>query len=59
MTIKLINVLSTADLPIARDEMDDGAFQNMMERGMQEAKADKSRAASEVFAELRREIQKP
>ena len=59
MTVKPINVLSTADLPIARDEMDDAAFHNMMERGMQEAKAGKSRSASEVFAELRREIQKP
>lgn len=29
----------------------------MMERGLNEAKADKSRAASDVFADLKREMQ--
>ena len=40
-----------------RDEMDEAAFNAMMARGMNEAKADKSRAASDVFADLRREMQ--
>ena len=33
------------------------AFHAMMERGLNEAKADKSRAASDVFADLKREMQ--
>ena len=44
-------------VPVTRDEMDEAAFHAMMARGMNEAKADKSRAASDVFADLRREIQ--
>ena len=40
-----------------RDEMDEAAFNAMMARGMNEAKADNSRAASDVFADLRREMQ--
>ena len=44
-------------VPVARDEMDDAAFHAMMERGLNEAKADKSRAVSDVFADLKREMQ--
>ena len=44
-------------VPVARDEMDEAAFHAMMERGLGEAKADKSRAASDVFADLKREMQ--
>ncbi len=44
-------------VPFARDEMDKASFHAMMERGLNEAKADKSRAASDVFADLKREIQ--
>lgn len=40
--------------PLARDEMDDGSFHAMMERGLEEAKARASRPAAEVFSELRR-----
>lgn len=48
--------LTVPSVPVARDEMDETVFHEMMTRGMNEAKANKSRAASEVFAELRREI---
>ena len=49
--------LSLPAVPVARDEMDDAAFHAMMTRGLSEAKADNSRAASDVFADLRREMQ--
>lgn len=39
-----------------RDEMDDAAFNAMMQAGMDDAKAGRSRPAGEVFAELRRGI---
>ena len=49
--------LSVPKVPAARDEMDDTAFSAMMEHGLKEAKADQSRLASDVFADLKREIQ--
>lgn len=49
--------LSVPPVPVARDEMDEATFHAMMERGLNEAKADKSRAASDVFADLKREMQ--
>ena len=49
--------LSVPKVPVARDELDDAAFSAMMERGLKEAKADQSRLASDVFADLKREIQ--
>lgn len=45
-------ILPTA--PVARDEMTDAEFHAMMQAGLEDAKADRSRPASEVFAELRR-----
>ena len=42
--------------PLARDEMDDTTFNTMIARGLNEAKADQSRAASDVFAGLREAI---
>ena len=57
MTRSIPLSLSVPPVPVARDEMDEAAFQAMMERGLREAKADKSRAASDVFADLRREMQ--
>ena len=48
--------LSVPKVPVARDELDDAAFSAMMERGLKEAKADQSRLASDVFADLKREI---
>ena len=44
-------------VPVARDEMDEASFHAMMERGLNEAKADKSRTTSDVFADLERKIQ--
>ena len=57
MTRSIPFSLSVPAVPVARDEMDEVAFNAMMARGMSEAKADKSRAASDVFADLRREMQ--
>ena len=57
MTRSIRFSLSVPAVPVARDEMDEVAFNAMMARGMSEAKADKSRAASDVFADLRREMQ--
>ena len=47
-------VLPTA--PVARDEMTDAEFNAMMQDGLSAAKADHSSTASEVFADLRREL---
>lgn len=49
--------LSVPSAPAARDELDDPAFHAMMERGLKEAKADQSRPASDVFADLKRKMQ--
>lgn len=52
MTQSIPFSLSVPAVPVARDEMDDSAFDAMMERGLKEAKADYSRLASDVFADL-------
>ncbi len=57
MTRSIPFSLSVPPVPVARDEMDEAAFHAMMERGLSEAKADKSRAVSDVFADLKREMQ--
>ena len=57
MTRSIPFSLSVPVAPAARDELDDAAFHAMMERGLKEAKADQSRLASDVFADLKREIQ--
>lgn len=57
MTRSIPFSLSVPKVPVARDELDDAAFSAMMERGLKEAKADQSRPASDVFADLKREIQ--
>lgn len=44
-------------LPVSRDEMDETAFHSMMERGLYEAKEDRSCAAVNVFSDLRQEMQ--
>ena len=41
-------------VPVARDEMTDAEFNAMMQTGLNAAKTDRSRDASEVFADLRR-----
>lgn len=57
MTRSIPFSLSIPAAPIARDEMDETAFNAMMARGLNEAKADHSRPVSDVFAALRQEIQ--
>jgi DNA-damage-inducible protein J len=57
MTRSIPFPLSIPGAPMARDEMDSAVFNAMMQRGLDEAKADNSRPASDVFSELRREIQ--
>lgn len=56
MTHSIPFPLSVPKVPVARDELDDATFSAMMERGLREAKADQSRLASDVFADLKREI---
>ncbi len=57
MTRSIPFSLSVPKVPVARDELDGAAFSAMMECGLKEAKADQSRLASDVFADLKREIQ--
>ena len=57
MTRSILFSLSVPKVPVVRDELNDAAFSAMMERGLKEAKADQSRLASDVFADLKREIQ--
>ena len=57
MTRSIPFSLSVPTAPAARDELDDAAFHAMMERGLKETKADQSRLASDVFADLKREMQ--
>lgn len=49
--------LSGSGAPTARDELDDTAFHAMMEHGLKEAKANQSRLASDVFADLKQRMQ--
>ena len=56
MTRSIPFSLSVPKVPVARDELDDAAFSAMMERGLKEAKADQSRLASDVFADLKRTL---
>ena len=57
MTRSIPFSLSVPAAPVARDEMDEAAFNAMLMHGLNEAKADQSREASDVFADLRREMQ--
>lgn len=57
MTRSIPFSLTIPHAPTARDEMDKATFDAMMARGLEDAKADRSRPAEEVFEELRREIQ--
>ena len=40
----------------ARDIMTDAQFDSMMEKGLSQAKADDSKSATEVFADLRKRV---
>jgi addiction module RelB/DinJ family antitoxin len=56
MTKSIPFPLSLPAAPTARDEMDAAVFDAIMQNGLDEAKADRSRPASEVFADLKREF---
>ena len=49
--------LTVPNAPAARDEMSEDAFNDMMARGLDDAKSDRARPADEVFSEIRREIE--
>lgn len=57
MTESIPFPLSLPKKPISLDSMTTAEFNSIMETGLSQAKADRSRPASEVFADLRREIQ--
>jgi len=54
MTKSIPFSLSLPAAPMARDEIDADTFNTIMQSGLDEAKADHSRPASEVFADLKR-----
>lgn len=53
MTKSIPFSLSLPATKIALDEMDAAEFETIMQNGLNEAKADRSRTAAEVFADLR------
>ena len=57
MTRSIPFSLSVPTVPLALDEMDKMAFDEMMLTGLNQAKANNSRKASDVFSEIRREMQ--
>ena len=57
MTRSIPFSLSFPSAPLALDEMDKATFDEMMLTGMNQAKANNSRNASDVFSEIRREMQ--
>lgn len=57
MTRSIPFSLSLPTAPVARDEMDEATFNAMMQHGLDDAKAGRGRPATDVFAELRQEIQ--
>lgn len=48
--------LSLPKEPVTRDSMTTTEFNSLMEKGLSQAKSDSSRPASDVFADLRREL---
>ncbi|WP_042356935.1 type II toxin-antitoxin system RelB/DinJ family antitoxin [Bacillus rubiinfantis] len=56
MTKSIPFSLSVPTAPIALDEMDAAQFDAMMQAGLEDAKANRSRSAADVFADLRREL---
>ena len=57
MTRSIPFSFSVPTVPLALDEMDNTAFDEMMLTGLNQAKANNSRKASDVFSEIRREMQ--
>ena len=56
MTRSIPFTLSIPSAPLSRDEMDDETFNTIMQRGMDDVKAGRTRPAADVFADLRREL---
>lgn len=56
MTRSIPFTLSIPSAPLSRDEMDDETFNAIMQRGMDDVKAGRTRPAADVFADLRREL---
>jgi len=54
MTKSIPFSLSIPAVPIILDEMDAATFEEIMQKGLDEAKANRSRPASEVFSDIRR-----
>ena len=48
--------LAVSPMPVAEDEMNETPFNAMIARGLREAKEDKSRVASDVFVDLKRDM---
>ena len=48
--------ISIPAAPLARDEMDGETFNAMIQEGLDDIKAGRSRPATEVFADVRREL---
>ena len=57
MTQSIPFSLSVPTAPVARGETDEAAFNAMMMCGLNEARADLSHEADDVFADLRQEMQ--
>ena len=57
MTKSIPFSLSLPQEPASRDSMTTAEFDSLMEKGLSQAKSDNSRPVSDVFADLRRELQ--
>jgi len=57
MTKSIPFALSVPNAPLFRDEMDSAQFDAVMRNGYEQAMANESRPAADVFSELRRGIQ--
>ena len=56
MTRSIPFALTVPAAPVSLDEMDEAEFNEMMQKGYDDAKAGRSKPAADVFAELRKEI---
>ena len=57
MTKSIPFSLSLPKEPVTLDSLTTGEFNSIMDKGLSQAKADQSRPVSDVFADLRRELQ--
>lgn len=56
MTRSIPFALTVPAAPVSLDEMDEEKFNEIMQKGYDDAKAGRSKPAADVFAELRKEI---